>query len=99
MNIAVQNSQLVLPHANILEILQTNSWFNNLPDYLISILMECATLRFYNDGEMVHYQGDPARGLYAVIQGSVKVSSISTDGRECVFRYLSPGTGLAKLPC
>nr|ELR5230129.1 Crp/Fnr family transcriptional regulator [Providencia rettgeri] len=97
MNIAVQNSQLVMTHDEVLDVLQTNSWFSNLPNYLISALMECATLRFYHDSEMVHYQGDPARGLYAVIQGSVKVSSISTDGRECVFRYLSPGNWFGEI--
>ena len=97
MNISVQNSNLVLTHENILDILQTNSWFSNLPNYLIDILMQCGTLRFYNDSEMVHYQGDPARGLYAVIQGSVKVSSISADGRECVFRYLSPGNWFGEI--
>lgn len=81
----------------IFEVLRTNSWFNNLPEYLSNTLITSATLRFYADGEMVHYQSDPARGFYAVIQGSVKVSSISTEGRECVFRYLSPGNWFGEI--
>lgn len=97
MTTSIQNSDIVLKQESILDILRTNSWFNNLSQYLIDILMQYGSLRFYQDGEMVHYQGDPARGLYAVIQGSVKVSSISADGRECVFRYLSPGNWFGKI--
>lgn len=97
MTTSIQNSDIVLKQENILDVLRTNSWFNNLPQYLIDTLMQCGSLRFYQDGEMVHYQGDPARGLYAVIQGSVKVSSISADGRECVFRYLSPGNWFGEI--
>ena len=97
MSIAIQNSNIVIAPESILEVLRTNSWFNNLPEYLSNALLTSATLRFYADGEMVHYQGDSARGFYAVIQGSVKVSSISTEGRECVFRYLSPGNWFGEI--
>jgi len=96
-SVAIQNSNIVMTSESILEVLRTNSWFNNLPEYLSEALLASATLRFYSDGEIVHYQSDPARGFYAVIQGSVKVSSISTEGRECVFRYLSPGNWFGEI--
>ncbi len=97
MMLSVQNSNKMLTKQDILAILRTNSWFNELPEYLIDEIINRATLRYYEDGDMVHYQGDPSRGLYGVFQGSVKVSCFSVDGRESVFRYLSPGNWFGEI--
>lgn len=79
------------------EALLGNTWFRELPDDLARALVGAASVRSFAAGEVIHCQGDPSNALYAVIAGSVKVSSISADGRECVFRYLSPGNWFGEI--
>lgn len=81
----------------IAEVLLGNTWFRELPDDLARALIGAATLRSFRAGEVIHCQGDPSDALYAVVSGSVKVSSISADGRECVFRYLTPGNWFGEI--
>ena len=78
-------------------ILTGSSWFRALPDALIEQIMSRASLYQYENGEIIHYRGDESQGLYAVITGSVKVSSVSAYGRECIFRYLSPGNWFGEI--
>lgn len=86
-----------LTKSEILTVLKTNSWFSVLPDYLIEQILLRGALCTYQKGELVHHRGDIPRGLYAVITGSVKVSSISSEGKECIFRYLSPGNWFGEI--
>lgn len=81
----------------ILATLRTNSWFRELPDFLIDPIIQAAAVRKFFAGEIIHHQGDESTGLYAVLSGSVKVSSLSADGRECVFRYLSPASWFGEI--
>ncbi len=83
--------------ADILALLRTNSWFRELPDFLIEPIILSSAIRNFAPGDVIHYQGDEAAGLYAVLSGSVKVSSLSVDGRECVFRYLSPASWFGEI--
>jgi CRP/FNR family transcriptional regulator, cyclic AMP receptor protein len=81
----------------IRDILLANTWFRELPGDLARALVGAATLRSFASGEVIHCQGDPSDALYAVVAGSVKVSSLSAEGRECVFRYLSPGNWFGEI--
>lgn len=74
-----------------------NSWFAELPAVLADRLVAAAQRRDFADGGIIHHQGDPPAGLYAVLKGSVKVSSLSTEGRECVFRYLAPASWFGEI--
>lgn len=84
-------------HFNIKTLLLTNSWFKELPEYLIEDILTYAVIKKYNHGEIIHYYGDDAKEIYAILEGAVKVSSISVDGNECVFRYLSPGSWFGEI--
>ncbi|MBM7343094.1 Crp/Fnr family transcriptional regulator [Pantoea coffeiphila] len=88
---------ITLSEQELLAILSTSSWFNELPDYLIAKIVELSSIRNYEDGDVIHYQGDTSRGLYAVLSGAVKVSSLGADGKECVFRYLAPGSWFGEI--
>lgn len=92
-----QSYEPLISQENLNNILQGSSWFRALPEYLIEQMMSRASLHQYDNGEVVHYRGDESLGLYAVITGSVKVSSVSADGRECIFRYLSPSNWFGEI--
>ena len=96
LTVAPSHDPVISPE-EINTILLGSSWFRALPDYLIEQMVSRATLYQYENGEIIHYRGDESLGLYAVITGSVKVSSVSADGRECIFRYLSPGNWFGEI--
>lgn len=89
--------EAALAQPPVREVLLGNTWFRELPGELADALIAAATLRGFHAGEVIHCQGDTSDALYAVIAGSVKVSSISADGRECVFRYLTPGNWFGEI--
>ncbi|HXP97118.1 MAG TPA: Crp/Fnr family transcriptional regulator [Telmatospirillum sp.] len=82
---------------DILSILRTNSWFRDLPDVLTDPILLASSVRTFAAGDVIHSQGDQSLGLYAVLSGTVKVSSLSAEGKECVFRYLSPGSWFGEI--
>lgn len=92
-----QSHEPIISQEYLNTVLLGSSWFRALPDYLIEQMMSLASLYQYDNGEVIHYRGDESLGLYAVITGSVKVSSVSADGRECIFRYLSPGNWFGEI--
>lgn len=81
----------------LLRVLNANSWFNSLPAEICEAMLNLASVRSYDEGDIIHYQGDPSRGFYGIVKGAVKVSSTAADGRECVFRYLSPGNWFGEI--
>lgn len=78
-------------------VLMSNSWFRDLPDDLVAALMTAATIAAVPAETVIHYEGQPSTGLYAVLSGSVKMRSLSADGLECVFRYMSPGSWFGEI--
>ncbi len=81
----------------VAEVLLGNTWFRELPDDLARALVGAATLRSFGPGDVIHCEGDVSDALYAVVSGAVKVSSLAADGRECVFRYLTPGNWFGEI--
>ncbi|MEF3088891.1 Crp/Fnr family transcriptional regulator [Raoultella sp. WB_B2P2-3] len=95
--VAQESHEWNLQQDEIQAILLTSSWFRALPDYLSGQMLSRASFYQYENGEVIHYRGDESQALYAVITGSVKVSSVSADGKECIFRYLSPGNWFGEI--
>jgi len=60
-------------------------------------ILLASSVRTFAAGDVIHSQGDQSLGLYAVLSGTVKVSSLSAEGKECVFRYLSPGSWFGEI--
>jgi len=47
--------------------------------------------RFYEAGQVVHYDGDPARNLFCIRSGRVKVSNVDADGKALILGIARPG--------
>ncbi|MEZ0305779.1 MAG: Crp/Fnr family transcriptional regulator [Hyphomicrobiaceae bacterium] len=45
----------------------------------------------FEPGQMIFSRGDPARELYLVLEGKVRLSVLTTDGRELSFAHAGPG--------
>jgi CRP-like cAMP-binding protein len=72
------------------ELLRTGRWFAGLPDDLQTDLVDAAVTRTAAGGERVLARGDEPAGLYAVVDGAVRVSGQSQAGREVLHMMLEP---------
>lgn len=59
-------------------------WFNHLPPDLQRSLLGAARLRVLTAGQFLFKRGDPPCGLYAVLEGAVRISAVSAQGKEAV---------------
>lgn len=80
------------------EFLRAVPMFSELrDDELEQIAAHCRVQDCGKSGVLFH-EGDPYRGFYVVMEGSVKVFKLSPDGKETVLHVLFPSQTLAEIP-
>lgn len=79
------------------ELLRTGRWFAGLPDDLQTRLLDAAALRHAGAGEHVIARGDDAAGLFAVVDGAVRMSGQSEAGREVLHMVIEPPSWFGEL--
>ncbi|MDH4557788.1 Crp/Fnr family transcriptional regulator [Pseudomonas sp. BN417] len=72
------------------DLLLTGEWFSQLPAALRDELLAMAQLRRLAPGQRLFRRGDPPCGLYAVLEGAVRVGSISESGKELLLVLVEP---------
>jgi CRP-like cAMP-binding protein len=73
-------------------LLASGRWFAALPDEVATALLAMASLRQVPAGGHVFSSGDPACGIYAVVDGAVRVAGMSESGKEILHMVVeSPG--------
>lgn len=58
---------------------------------------ERATVRNYGAGATLFHEGDPSDWVVAIVEGRVKVSALTEDGREVILAVCNPGEVLGEL--
>jgi len=71
-------------------VLQTGSWFRSLPAHLRLWLVQSAQARALRPNERLFSRGDPPCGLYAVVQGAVRVTGVCVEGKEALLTLIEP---------
>jgi len=71
-------------------VLETGSWYRALPSALRMWLLQNAAPRFLQADERLFSRGDPPCGLYAVVQGAVRVTGVSDQGKEALLTLMEP---------
>lgn len=83
------------------EAMHANPWFSTLPQAQREALLEAAVLIHWRRGALIYHQGDPANaagsGLYGLAGGTVKLSTLSEDGREAIFAVVEAGNWFGEL--
>lgn len=64
--------------------LDSGQWFSHLPVSLQDSLLAAARLRRLAPGQLLFKRGDPPCGLYAVLEGSVRIGAVSEQGKEAL---------------
>jgi len=70
--------------------LMTGHWFSHLPDHLQNSLLALARIRHLSPGQALFKRGDPPCGLYAVLEGVVRVGAVSEQGKEALLSLIDP---------
>ncbi|TDF39839.1 Crp/Fnr family transcriptional regulator [Alteromonadaceae bacterium M269] len=75
----------------IKQLLSNNDWFRELPPDVIEKLATLCRIKTLSSGELLFEKGDQPKGLYCVLTGKMRVSSITTEGKEALLTWLEPG--------
>ncbi len=81
-----------------LKTLQTNVFFQGLGDAALQELATAMSLRRFERGEVLFWEGDPCSGLHIIQNGSVKLFRISPQGRQHIVRVLQEGDTCNEVP-
>jgi CRP/FNR family transcriptional regulator, cyclic AMP receptor protein len=79
------------------ELLRTGRWFAGLPDDLQTELLDAAVVRTVRGGELLLSRGDASSGLYAVVDGAIRVSGQSEAGKEVLHLTIEPPSWFGEL--
>ncbi|HEX5262543.1 MAG TPA: cyclic nucleotide-binding domain-containing protein, partial [Phenylobacterium sp.] len=80
-----------------LAILETDSWFGQIPPERRALLLEEANLRTLAGGAHVYNAGDPPAGLWAVLDGGVQLKGYPALGVELALPIFGPGTWFGEI--
>lgn len=65
-------------------------WFAALPAALSQTLLEMARVQRLDAGQRLFRRGDKPSGLYAVVEGAVRIGAIGENGKEALLTLVEP---------
>lgn len=68
----------------LLALLRADPWFGSVPREFEEALLALAVPRRLQHGEHLFFRGDPPDGLYAMLEGSLRVSGVTEAGKEAI---------------
>jgi len=78
------------------QVLKTIPLFKNADETYLKRIADQSRFIEMEKGAFVFHKGDPCRGLYISVHGSLKISFISMEGKEHVVRIIGPGQSFAE---
>jgi CRP/FNR family transcriptional regulator, cyclic AMP receptor protein len=72
------------------EFLRAGRWFHSLPAAFQEALLAAATLRALPAGTTLFSRGDEPSGIYAVLDGAIRVSGVADSGKESLLIFTEP---------
>jgi len=80
------------PHLErVRPLLKKNTFLGRLPDVVLDALMCRGQLRSFTKGSVIYQRGEPGDSLMVVIAGRIKLTNVSSSGREVVLDFVGPG--------
>ncbi len=77
--------------STVTELLAKTSLFGNLPAETMAKVAQQMRPVSYSNGQQIFSRGDAGTELYMLLEGRVRLSIISLDGRELAFAHAAPG--------
>lgn len=73
-----------------LKHLDNNLWFSQLPPLFKQFLLQQAQYQHYEKDQSIFYSGQAFNGIYAVIEGAVRLGYIDIQGKEAIAAIAEP---------
>lgn len=70
--------------------LREGHWFSGLPASLQEVLLEAAQVQRLTAGQVLFRRGDKPCGLYAVVEGGMRIGAVSETGKEALLTLVEP---------
>ena len=83
---------------NRLDIIKNAPLFNGLPEQYLEDLRQIAREKSYTRGATIFLDGEDSNGFYVVLDGKVKISKISSEGKEQILHIFGPGEPIGEVP-
>jgi CRP-like cAMP-binding protein len=68
--------------------LQGGHWFSALPTALQEVLLAAAQVQRLDAGQRLFRRGDPPSGLYAVVEGAMRIGAVNAQGKEALLTLI-----------
>ena len=81
-----------------LDLIKDNPYFLGLKSEELDYIRNLMSEKSLDRGETIILDGEPAKALYFVISGAVKVFKISLDGKEQILDIIRPGQSFNDTP-
>lgn len=72
------------------ELLNRGHWFAGLPAPLRQALLQLAQVQRLDAGQRLFRRGDKPGGLYAVVEGAVRIGAVDAHGKEALLTLVEP---------
>lgn len=72
--------------------MRQGSWFGALSQELQALIARGASLRYYRKQQAIQREGEPAKGLFAVVEGRVHMRRTIAGDNEILLLIAEPGT-------
>lgn len=80
------------------DILLKSQLFGGLPEEHLEEIKRISVDKHFNKGEIIFFDGDEGTGFYLVIEGSVNVYKVSSEGKEQIFHIVKEGGTIGAVP-
>lgn len=81
----------------LLQIIPANALIASWGSVELQDLLERATMCPMKRGDVVMHQGDPGDFLVILVDGTLRVSMVASNGREIILDYLEPGCVIGEI--
>lgn len=82
----------------ILEIISEIPLFSGLPEHQLKEIEQITVHKNYKKGDFIFYEGDDGNGFYVVVEGTVKIFKVSSEGKEQILHIFGPGEPFGEVP-
>ena len=72
-------------------ILEAHFLLHHLPAETLENISRYARLQDHAKGDVIVRKGAVGTGMMAVVEGRVKISTVSPDGKEVILDFIDPG--------
>ena len=82
---------------SLLRVLRQGAWFANLPVPLQEGIVRGSVVRSFAKGQILSLEDSPAKGLFVVLEGRVRIVHTLSGGEEALYYIGEPGFWFGEL--